>query len=597
MAPPLLSLQDIALTFGGTPLLTGATLFVHERDRLCLVGRNGCGKSTLMKIAAGQVEQDAGERFIKPGITVKYLEQEPDFTGFNTVRDWCEAGLTEGEDVHQITVLLEELGLTGEEDPTRLSGGESRRAALIRVLAAEPDVLLLDEPTNHLDLPVIDWLEKYLGRLRSAVVLISHDRQFLKNLTQRTVWLDRGTTKELNQGFAHFEAWRDDVLEQEELDAHKLDRKIVREEHWITYGVTARRKRNVRRLKELDGLRAQRRDRLKVQGGVKITATDAEQSGKLVVNANDISKAYGERTIIAPFSIRINRGDRIGFAGPNGAGKTTLLKMLTGVLKPDAGEIKLGTNLEMVTLDQRRSELNPETRLVDALTDGRGDMIMVGDTQRHVMSYLKDFLFTGEQARSPVSALSGGEKGRLALAMALAKPSNLLVLDEPTNDLDLETLDLLEEMLAQYQGTVLLVSHDRDFLDRIVTSTITPEGAGLWREYPGGYSDMMLQKKQIANEEKAATKTKEKTTERTKKTAAKLSYKDKYALDTIPGEIEKISVQIEEYQNLMADPELFTKDPTKFSAATKSLEAAQSKLAELEEQWLELEMKREEIEG
>jgi ATP-binding cassette subfamily F protein uup len=597
MAPPLLSLQDIHLTFGGTPLLTGAEMFIHEQDRLCLVGRNGSGKSTLMKIAAGIVEQDKGDHFVKPGVTVRYLEQEPDFSGFATVRAFVEAGLGPGDDNHRIPYLLSELGLSGEENPATLSGGEARRAALARVLAPSPDILLLDEPTNHLDLPVIDWLESELAASRAAIVLISHDRRFLENLTRRTIWLDRGQTRELKKGFKAFEEWRDEVLEAEELELHKLDRKIVREEHWITYGVTARRKRNVRRLKELDGLRQQRRDHVRVQGNVKMEAAESNASGKLVIEADNIGKAY-DQPIVRDFSIRINRGDRIGLAGPNGAGKTTLLKMLIGEMTPDTGSVRLGTKLEVVTLDQKRTTLNPETRLMDVLTDGRGDMVSVGGQQRHVMSYLKDFLFQPEQARSQVKALSGGERGRLALAIALAQPSNLLVLDEPTNDLDLETLDLLQEMLSAYDGTVLLVSHDRDFLDRTVTSTLTPEGKGIWREYPGGYTDMMRQKKSLVKERKAETTAAKKTSAPApKKSAAKLSYKEKYALETLPQQIEALQETIDRCQQALGDPDLFVSNPEKFNKLSADLAAAQEELAAKEEHWLELEMKREELEG
>ncbi|GGD05115.1 ATP-binding cassette domain-containing protein [Aquisalinus flavus] len=604
MTPPLLTLRDIALTFGGTPLLTGAELFVQDRDRLCLVGRNGSGKSTLLKIAAGLVEADSGERMIKPDVTVRYLEQEPDFSGHATIRDYVAAGLTLGDEEYRIDYMLTELGLTGAEHPAKLSGGEARRAALARVMAPEPDILLMDEPTNHLDLPVIDWLERELKSTRSAVVLISHDRRFLENITSRTIWLDRGKTRDLNQGFGAFEEWRDTVLEQEEMEQHKLDRKIVREEHWVTYGVTARRKRNVRRMKELGDLRAQRRETVKVQGGVKLAASESGQSGKLVIEAEHLAKSYGEREIVKDFSIRIQRGDRIGFAGPNGAGKTTLLKMLIGALEPDSGSIRIGTNLEIITLDQKRDSLKPETRLMDALTGGRGDMVSVGGQQRHVMSYLKDFLFQPEQARSQVSALSGGERGRLALAIALAQPSNLMVLDEPTNDLDLETLDLLQEMIAAYDGTVLLVSHDRDFLDRTVTATIAPEGDGTWRVWPGGYTDMMRQKREMPVREAPAT---DKTADKPKPDMAsaapqphkkaKLSYKDQYALDTLPTELEKLQQEIAAYEKVLADANLFMKDPDKFKKATAALEAAQASLAEKEERWLELEMMRESLEG
>ena len=398
------------------------------------------------------------------------------------------------DDPYMARYLLEELGLTGEEEPSRLSGGEARRAALARALAAEPDMLLLDEPTNHLDLPAIEWLEKRLASVRSALVLISHDRRFLQTLTRATVWLDRGRTRRLEQGFGAFETWRDEVLEQEERDLHKLDRKIVEEEHWITHGVTARRKRNMRRVGELAELRQERRDARRVTGSVKMEATEGKVSGKLVIEAERISKSYGERAIVTDFSTRILRGDRVGIVGPNGAGKTTLINLLTGALAPDEGHVRLGANLEIASLDQKRHQLRPEWTLKEALTGGGGDWVEINGVRKHVIGYMKDFLFAPEQARQPVTKLSGGERGRLALARALSMPSNLLVLDEPTNDLDLETLDLLQEMLNDYPGTVIVVSHDRDFLDRIVTSVIVSEGEGRWLEYAGGYSDMVAQR-------------------------------------------------------------------------------------------------------
>ncbi len=613
MSAPLLSLQDISLTFGGTPLFEGADLFVFEQDRVCLVGRNGSGKSTLMKIAAGFVEPDGGERFIKPGITVRYLEQEPDFSGFKTALDYVEAGLAPGDDPYQARYLLDQLGLTPEADPAVLSGGESRRAAIARALAPDPDILLLDEPTNHLDLALIGWLEDTLARSRAALALISHDRRFLETLTRRTVWVDRGTTRTMDQGFGHFETWRDTVLEQEELERHKLDRKIAAEEDWVRYGVTARRKRNVRRMRELQDLRSKRRDARPMPGTAKLAASDATQvSGKLVMEAKRISKAYDGRTIVKDFSIKIARGDRVGLVGPNGAGKTTMVNLLTGSLEPDEGTVRLGTNLEMISLDQRRDSLDLDMSLKDALTDGRGDMVSVGGEQRHVMSYMKDFLFTGEQARSPIRALSGGERGRLALAIALARPSNLLVLDEPTNDLDLETLDLLQDMLADYPGTVLLVSHDRDFLDRIVTSVITTEpGTGAWTEYAGGYSDMVSQRKAaLAAQADKTTKddkpgrgkpapSKSRPADKPKSSggASKLSYKEKFALETLPGRMEDLEGKIAKLKSRLADPDLFTKDPQTFQKAVKALEAAESELAQSEEEWLALEMRREELEG
>ena len=402
-----------------------------------------------------------------------------------TTLAYVEAGLGPTDDPHQARYLLQQLGLDGTEDPANLSGGELRRAALARVLAPEPDILLLDEPTNHLDLPAIEWLEGQLSERSGALVLISHDRRFLENLSRITVWLDRGSTRRVELGFGRFEAWRDEQLAEEEEAQHKLDRKIVREEHWVRYGVTARRKRNVRRMAALQSLRQARRDLRKGAGKAVIEATAAQASGTLVIEAKSIAKSFGPQPIVADFSTRILRGDRIGIVGPNGSGKTTLVNLLTGALAPDAGTVRLGANLEMASLDQHRESLDPEWTLREALTRGRGDTVSVGGSQRHVVSYMKDFLFTPQQARTPLRVLSGGERARLMLARALSLPSNLLVLDEPTNDLDLETLDVLEEMLGNYAGTLLLISHDRDFLDRVVNAVIVPEGGGRWVEYAG----------------------------------------------------------------------------------------------------------------
>ncbi|MDF3075240.1 MAG: ATP-binding cassette protein [Alphaproteobacteria bacterium] len=491
MAPPLLALRDIRLTFGGTPIFEGAEFAVVPGDRLCLVGRNGSGKSTLLRIAAGQIEADSGERFLQPGTTVRYLPQEPDVGGFATTLDFVRAGLGPADDAYRAQYLLEQLGLTGAEDPASLSGGEARRCALAQVLAPMPDIVLLDEPTNHLDLPAIEWLEAELASLNSAIVLISHDRRFLSNLSRRTLWIADGRTRLLDSGFADFEAWRD-------------------------------------------------------------------------------------------------------------AGKTTLINLLTGTLPPDSGAVRLGTNLAMVTLDQRREGLDPNRSLAETLTDGSGDMVSVGEEWRHVIGYMKDFLFTPEQARTPVSRLSGGERGRLMLARALARPSNLLVLDEPTNDLDLETLDLLQEMLADYAGTVLLVSHDRDFLDRVVTSTLAWHGPGQWIEYAGGYSDMMIQRggdldrKALAKAPRA--KSAEKPVERKPAARKALSFKDKHALQTLPGRMQKLQAAIAASQARMADPQLYARDPATFGKTADELHRAEAELAAAEEQWLELEMRREEME-
>ncbi|MCL6709060.1 ABC-F family ATP-binding cassette domain-containing protein [Pseudomonas sp. R2.Fl] len=609
MAPPILKLDDIHLSFGGTPLLAGANLQVEPGDRICLVGRNGSGKSTLMKIAAGMVEAQTGEVFRHPSATIRYLEQAPDFNGYTTVQAYAEAGLGPGDDPYRVTYLLSHLGLTGEEDPKSLSGGEARRAALARVLAPEPDILLLDEPTNHLDLPTIEWLEAELQQSRSALVLISHDRRFLEKVSTATVWLDRGLSRRLERGFGHFEEWRDKVLEEEEIEQHKLGKAIEREEHWLRYGVTARRKRNMRRLGNLQALRAEYRGHKGPQGTIQANITEGRESGKLVIEADRITKAYGERTIVAPFSIRVHRGDCIGLVGPNGAGKTTLLKMLTGQLEPDSGTVKLGTNLEIAVLDQKREDLNPEDTLAHYLTDGRGESLLVNGEQKHVTGYMKDFLFQPEQARTPIRNLSGGERARLMLARIMARASNLLILDEPTNDLDIETLDLLQEIVAGYSGTVILVSHDRDFLDRTVTSTIAPANPeapdGRWIEYAGGYSDMLAQRKGAEEERKKAEKA-----EKAKSAAAqpapatesgkargKLSYKQKFALENLPKEMEKTEKEIAAREAKMADPNLFTKDPAAFNRLAGEMEKLRADLTRMEEEWLELEMLREELEG
>jgi ATP-binding cassette subfamily F protein uup len=606
MPPPLIQLTDIALTFGGTPLLEGVELSVSAGERVCLVGRNGSGKSTLLKIAAGLVEADDGERFVQPGAAVRYLPQEPDLAAFETTLAYVEGGLGPADDPHQARYLLEQLGLTGAERTAHLSGGEARRAALAHVLAPDPDILLLDEPTNHLDLPAIEWLEARLAQTKAALVLISHDRRFLANLSRVTVWLDRGRTHRAEIGFAGFEAWRDGKLEEEETQQHKLDRRIAREEHWMRYGVTARRKRNVRRVAELAALRQQRRDYRKAAGKAEMAASAADASGALVIEAKGIAKAFGERVIVRDLSLRIMLGDRIGIVGPNGGGKTTLVNLLTGAMPPDSGTIKLGANLAVASLDQGRESLDPDWTLSEALTGGRGDTVTVGGRARHVVGYMQDFLFSPQQARTPLSALSGGERGRLMLARALARPSNLLVLDEPTNDLDLETLDVLEEMLATFAGTVILISHDRDFLDRVVNGVLAPEGDGRWTEYAGGYSDMLAQRgadlaASRAPRPKAAAAGKPAPAQPAPAAAQpgkrKLSFHEKHALETLPKEIEALQARIEALQGKLEDRAFFTRDPDGFVAATGALTDAHAQLVAAEEKWLELALLREEIGG
>ena len=601
MAPPLLQLKDIALTFGGTPLLTGAELSVSTGERVSLVGRNGSGKSTLLKIAAGLVEPDRGSVFVQPGALVRYLPQEPDFSGFDSTLAYVEAGLRPGEDAHKARHLLNELGLTGQEDVRHLSGGEARRASLARVLAPDPDILLLDEPTNHLDLTTIEWLERELDGRRTALVVISHDRRFLANLSRATVWLDRGATRRLERGFAHFEEWRDALLAEEEREQHKLARKIVAEEHWMRYGVTARRKRNMRRVGELQALREQRRTYRATAGAVAVTAGAAPASGVLVIEAEQISKSYGERAVVHDFSIRIQRGDRIGIIGPNGSGKTTLINMLIGALTPDSGTVRLGANVAIAALDQHRDSLDPSVTVVAALTGG-GDTVMVNGAPKHVIGYMKDFLFSSEQARTPLGKLSGGERGRLMLAQVLAKPSNLLVLDEPTNDLDMETLDVLEDMLADYPGTVLLISHDRDFLDRLVSGVIVPEGNGRWTEYAGGYSDMLAQRGADLSQTPRKPETRKADSKPAPQPPApaarrRLSFKDKHALETLPRTIVALQGEAAGLQAKLDDPGFYARDRAGFEKVIAALGAVQHKIAAAEEQWLELEVLREELAG
>jgi ATP-binding cassette subfamily F protein uup len=600
MAPPLLALQDISLTFGTHPLLAGAGISVSTGDRVCLVGRNGSGKSTLLKIAAGLVQADSGRRFAQPGATIRYLPQEPDFAGFATTLEYVEAGFggAAATDHYRASYLLEQLGLTGAEDPMMLSGGEARRTALARVLAPEPDILLLDEPTNHLDLPGIEWLEQELAGMRSGIVLISHDRRLLERMSRATVWLDRGVTRVLDQGFSQFEAWRDEVLEQEETERHKMGRKIVMEEDWLRYGVSARRKRNQKRLGDLYALRKKHKEQRGALGRVKMEAAEADLSGRLVAVAKGVSKAYGERVVVRDFSTRIIRGDRVGIVGHNGAGKTTLLNLLTGKQEPDTGEIKRGTNLFEVELDQRRESLDPAQTLSQVLTGGAGDTVIAGGQTRHVVSYMKDFLFGPEQANTPVGVLSGGERGRLTLARAFATPSNLMVLDEPTNDLDLETLELLQERLADYAGTVLLVSHDRDFLDRVVTSVIATEGDGRWIEYAGGYTDMLAQRgpARAAAGVSGGRSRGSRDDAVTKPQSRKMSFKDKHALETLPARMAELEREVFRLNAVLGDGDLYARQPAKFAEATKALDAAQVSLANAEEQWLALELLREGLE-
>ena len=611
-APPILYVEDVHLTHGVVPLLEGASLSVGRDDRLCLVGRNGSGKSTLMKIVAGLVDMDSGERFVQPGISIEYLAQDPDFRGFETIGDYVLQNLLDNEDNQRAFQIMADLHLDPEARIAPLSGGERRRTALAKVMAPQPEILLLDEPTNHLDLPAIEWLETALRQLNSALILVSHDRRFLTNMANTTIWLDRGNTKVMRKNFGHFENWRDTELAREEEEMHKLDRKISREEHWVRYGVTARRKRNVRRMADLMRLRQQKREHRGPEGGMDAAIIAGERSGKLVVKADKLHKSFGDKAVVRNFSTQVKRGARIGLVGANGAGKTTLLKMLLGELAPDQGEIRLGKNLTPLVLDQNRSGIKKNWTIKDALTDGAGDLVPLGEETMHVIGYMRNFLFHPSQMRTPANILSGGEQARLLLARGLRQPSNLLVMDEPTNDLDLETLDLLQEMISSYEGTVLLVSHDRDFLDRTVTTVFHSDGDGEWKEYAGGYSDMKAQQKLQADSEKAlAEPRKSKASDapnkaRADKTAdkpgigkqvAKMSFKHKFRLEKLPDEMTDLEATIVHCETRLADAGFFATDPDGFNACAKQLEVARAALARAEEEWLELEVLREEIEA
>ena len=595
---PLLHLKDITVAFGGKKLLDGAELSVGAGDRLCLVGRNGSGKSTLLKIAAGLMEADSGTRFAQPGATIRYLPQEPDLSGYATTRDYVEAGLNPHEDPNRAFYLLGNLGLSGMEDPATLSGGEARRAALARALAPRPDILLLDEPTNHLDVNAIEWLEGELKASKGALVLISHDRRFLENLSRVTVWLDRGQTYRLEKGFASFEVWRDEMMEKEEVERHKLERRIAAEEDWVRYGVTARRKRNVGRLERLRGMRKERREQTRQLGTVKMEAAEGAGSGTKVIDAKGVAFAYDSHEIVRDVTMRVHRGDRIAIVGPNGVGKTTLLKLLTGKLEPQRGNVKLGQGLLMAELDQNRSRLHPEQSLAAAVTDGSGDTVMVAGKPRHVMNYLQDFLFTPEQARTPVKVLSGGERARLLLAKLFAMPSNFLVLDEPTNDLDLETLDLLEEVIADYPGTALLVSHDRDFLDRVATSIVLAEGDGRFTEYAGGYNDMLVQKGGARDDKAGEARAKAASRPQVQRPAraVKMNFADLHALKTLPEQIAVTEIRMAELEQGLSDAGLYARDPARFNALSAELAKLRTQKDADEERWLALEMQREALE-
>ncbi len=576
-------------------MFESADISIPPQARLCLVGRNGSGKSTLLKIIAGQIEIDGGVRFVKPGTTIGVLEQSPDLTGFANVKEFIDAGLDGLNNAANVNYLMDALLVNGEANPAQISGGEARRAALVKVLANEPDILLLDEPTNHLDLPAIDWLENHLARLKSAIVLISHDRRFLQKLGHKTIWVDRGRTYFLDKNFKYFEDWRDEFFKQEEIAKHKLNRKIIREQHWIIHGVSGRRKRNIRRLKQLQQLRTQKQNTRQSQNMAQISQSKPNSSGRLVALLRNVSKSYNNKKLIDNFSLKIMRGARIGIVGPNGAGKSTLLKLIIGEIMPDSGKIKHGVNIEPLFIDQNRNTVSMDTPLGEALSGDSSEHIIIDGKQKHIISYMKDYLFLPEQRTTPIAKLSGGERARLALARGLRLPSNLLILDEPTNDLDLETLDLLQELIAEYEGTVILVSHDRDFLDRTVDTIIAFESNGNWVQYAGGYSDMLRQKNKPDNISNPAKTTKKPDKPARNKKANKLSYKHKYRLETLPGIIADKQEEIAKIKLFLSKPDAYTKDSDKFNEMAKSLTKAEQELSSLENEWLEIELLKESL--
>ncbi len=594
-APPILTLSNIHLTFGGNPLFNGLDLVIEEGSRLCLVGRNGSGKSTLLKVIAGLVQPDEGVRFLKPRQSVGYMEQDPDLSQYGTLRDYATAGLDAGE-LYRVDMVAEGLKLDLDRSPDTASGGERRRAALAKIVAEDPDLMLLDEPTNHLDVQAITWLEDHLRTTRKAFILISHDRMFLRTLTKGIIWVDRGVVRQHPKGFEAFEDWRDKMFEEEDMQRHKLNRLIKSEGRWAVEGISARRKRNQGRVRRLADLRADKAGQIKRTGTAAMAMDSGYKSGKLVLEAINISKTY-DKPIVTDFSLRVMRGERIALVGPNGVGKTTLLNMLTGQLPTDTGAIKLGTNLVPAIFDQNRAQLDHKATLWETLTQdkelgvsGKNDQIMVRGNPKHVVGYLKEFLFDENQARGPVSALSGGEKARLLLARIMAKPSNLLILDEPTNDLDIETLDLLQEVLDSYDGSVILVSHDRDFLDLVATTTIAMEGDGKAVIYAGGWSDYRAQRgdiHSIMDKPKKRSKT-DKAEQKAEAAKSGLSFTQKHRLEDLPLLIERLEAEIGKLQIFMSDPELFTKEPEKFQKATDGLIERQAALDAAEEEWLEL---------
>ena len=598
---PQISLKNIFLSFGEKQIFEGLNLLVQPRDRIALVGRNGSGKSTLLKVLQGLVIQDEGERILSKGLSVGYMEQDPNLSEFVTLKDYVCSGVLVS-DYHEGEKVAQNLGVDLDMPVNVSSGGERRRAALTKLIAENHDIMLLDEPTNHLDVEAIEWLEAELKGLSKSFIVISHDRKFLSNLTNDTIWVDRGQARRCSIGFGGFEAWRDKIWHEEDEKIHKLNRKIRSESRWAVEGISARRKRNQGRLRNLEKLRAERQSYISRTGLAKMKLESRTKSGQLVLKADKVSKSFGEKCIIRNFSIQIRKGDRIGIVGPNGIGKSTLLKILLGEVIPDLGTAKLGSNLIVAKFDQMREQLNLENSLWQNLTDdptmkasGKAGQIMVRGKSKHVAGYLKEFLFSESQLRSPVKSLSGGEKARLLLAKLMARESNLLILDEPTNDLDLETLDLLQEVIAEYEGTVLLISHDRDFLNRTVDTSIILTGQGEFVKIAGSWEDYNNLKAKNETQNKGEYLDKKKNVSKPPKrempSKAEFSFVDKHRLDEIPNLIDRLEYEIKQLETFLSDSNLYLEHPNKFEKASAALIDRQAEMKKLEDEWFKLEEK------
>ena len=600
--PPIYALKGVSLAFGNNQLFKNVELYINKGDKISLVGRNGSGKSTLLKVIAGLLEPDSGEIFIQPGIKISYMPQEPELDQYPSLRDVVLSGLPSSgkDDAFKADILIEKLKIAEHQPTATASGGERRKAALAKALIGEPDILLLDEPTNHLDITTIEILEEIIAAFKGAVILISHDRMFLNNTSKTTFWLDRGNMHRNNKSFKFFEEWQEEVINQEIIAQHNLNKKIEEETEWLHKGVTARRKRNMGRLRKLQQLRIERREQIKQIGNINLNIEEGDFRSKLVIEAKHIAKSFGDRVIIKDFSTRVIRGNKIGIVGPNGAGKTTLIKILTQKMAPDSGFVRIGKNLQEAYFDQNRMSLDLKKTLWQTLCD-KGDHIYVQGKYRHVVAYLKDFLFKPDQAHCPVGALSGGEKNRLMLAVALAQPSNFLVLDEPTNDLDMDTLDLLQEVLDDYNGTILIVSHDRDFLDRVVTSVIYMKGDGTLYEHAGSYSELLEKIKSetqpLKKIEAKKSVVEDKHPEVKNPGNKKLSYNQKRLLEVLPVEIEQIEKRIAEIEALLSDADLYARDPDAFNNLSTELLEKQKAKEDKENKWLEIQMLKEELEG